>query len=401
MKVAPVFASTAGLLASVAAAVTVPSSSRDLIEDEITVKTVIADITDLFQFRLQLNATKSNSSCTPDKIVYRRAYGALSRHEKLDYIGAVKCLMILPSRTPANVSSGARSRFDDFVATHIQQTLTIHYSGNFMAWHRWFVYSYEKALRDECGYQGYQPYWDWPLYANATEDSPIFDGSDTSLGGNGDYFPHSGRVITAPAGSNGSDIQLPAGDGGGNVTTGAFANLTVNLGPVGGVKGMVPGPDGGLGYNPRTLTRDIASVMNMEYANYTTVLDLLGKANIDTYRALLEGIPNNIVLGPHGGIHNTIGGDPSSDLFASPGDPVFWLHHCQMDRMWALWQTLDPAVRHSDLKAGNFGHITWNNKPASRYTTLDDVIDLGYAAPSTTIRNVMDTTSGPFCYYYL
>lgn len=26
-----------------------------------------------------------------------------------------------------------------------------------MPWHRWFVYSYEKALRDECGYTGYQP----------------------------------------------------------------------------------------------------------------------------------------------------------------------------------------------------------------------------------------------------
>lgn len=41
--------------------------------------------------------------------------------------------------------------------THIQQTLTIHYTGNFMPWHRWFVYQYETALREECGYDGYQP----------------------------------------------------------------------------------------------------------------------------------------------------------------------------------------------------------------------------------------------------
>jgi hypothetical protein len=26
-----------------------------------------------------------------------------------------------------------------------------------MPWHRWFVYTYEKALREECGYTGYQP----------------------------------------------------------------------------------------------------------------------------------------------------------------------------------------------------------------------------------------------------
>lgn len=49
------------------------------------------------------------------------------------------------------------SQFDDFTVTHIQQTLTIHYTGNFMLWHRWFVYQYESALRNECNYTGYQP----------------------------------------------------------------------------------------------------------------------------------------------------------------------------------------------------------------------------------------------------
>lgn len=50
-----------------------------------------------------------------------------------------------------------RDQYDDFIVTHIQQTLEIHYTGNFLPWHRWFTYSYEKALRDECGYKGYQP----------------------------------------------------------------------------------------------------------------------------------------------------------------------------------------------------------------------------------------------------
>lgn len=35
--------------------------------------------------------------------------------------------------------------------------MEIHYTGNFLPWHRWFTWSYEKALRDECGYNGYQP----------------------------------------------------------------------------------------------------------------------------------------------------------------------------------------------------------------------------------------------------
>jgi hypothetical protein len=103
--------------------------------------------------------------------------GDLTHQERLDYVDAVLCLQRLPSRTPANVSSGARSRvsqcfllwedrcislttrpqYDDFVVTHIQQTLEIHYTGNFLPWHRWFTWSYENALRSECSYKGYQP----------------------------------------------------------------------------------------------------------------------------------------------------------------------------------------------------------------------------------------------------
>lgn len=48
--------------------------------------------------------------------------------------------------------------------------------------------------------------------------------------------------------------------------------MTVNLGPFGGLEGVEPGPDGGLGYNPRGLKRDVGPAINQRYANYTTVL---------------------------------------------------------------------------------------------------------------------------------
>lgn len=64
-------------------------------------------------------------------------------------------------------------------------------------------------------------------------------------------------------------------------------------------------------------------------------------------------------------------------------------------------QTLDPTTRYSELDTGTYGHLTWENDPASNLTTLDDVIDMGYAADSSTIRDVMSTTSGLFCYFYL
>lgn len=107
---------------------------------------------------------------------------------------------------------------------------------------------------------------------HAPQDSPIFNGDPYSLGGNGQYIPHNGTVITPPEGVSGGDIQLPAGVGGGYVVTGPFANMTINLGPFGGTFGTEPGPDGGLGYNPRGLKRDVGPAINERYCNYTTVL---------------------------------------------------------------------------------------------------------------------------------
>lgn len=84
----------------------------------------------------------------------------------------------------------------------------IHLTGNFLYWHRMFIWTFEQTLRNECGYQGYLPYWN---YAKTSEDllnSPMyvrtrldevgpssdefysFDGSDTSISGNGNFVAH-------------------------------------------------------------------------------------------------------------------------------------------------------------------------------------------------------------------
>lgn len=53
------------------------------------------------------------------------------------------------------------------------------------------------------------------------------------------------------------------------------------------------------------------------------------------------------------------------------------------------------------MNGGDYGHITWADSPASRKAMFNDTLDPGYAGPPTTIGNVMNTLSGPFCYYYL
>ena len=111
---------------------------------------------------IQLEADASQNgfpskSCTLQNAAVRQEWGNFTHQERTNYINAVLCLASKPSITPRSQVPGARSRYDDFVATHMNQTLNIHATGNFLSWHRYFVWTYEKALREECGYRGYQP----------------------------------------------------------------------------------------------------------------------------------------------------------------------------------------------------------------------------------------------------
>lgn len=51
----------------------------------------------------------------------------LSKQEKSAYFNAVKCLQAKPAITPTSVAPGVVSRYEDFVATHILQTLSVHF----------------------------------------------------------------------------------------------------------------------------------------------------------------------------------------------------------------------------------------------------------------------------------
>ncbi|THX42284.1 Di-copper centre-containing protein [Aureobasidium pullulans] len=353
------------------------------------------------KLKTYLHKNRGQNSCNLDNAVKRQEWSSLSKSNKKKYTDAVLCLQSRPARS-GSIAPGAKSRYDDFLATHINQTLTIHGTGNFLSWHRYYVYTFEEALRNECGYKGYIPYANWGKYAEDLLNSPIFDGSDYSISGNGEYRNHTGASIPSVATPF---IQLPAGSGGGCVTSGPFKNMTVNLGPLAPVFDDItpnPRPDG-LGYNPRCLRRDIgvyaASIASTD-ANST---DLIRENNyIGDFQTTMQGDFPAGLLGVHTAGHFFAGGDPGADIFSSPGDPWFWLHHAQIDRTWWIWQNQDPASR-SSVNGNNSlaGTITLNNSPPSRNTRLDDVIDLGVNAESILIRDALSTTAGPFCYVYV
>ncbi|KAH9214621.1 hypothetical protein DL95DRAFT_435895 [Leptodontidium sp. 2 PMI_412] len=350
---------------------------------------------------LAVYQTKAHSKCTVKNAVKRREWGDLSSPDKKKYIAAVLCLQSKPSKTPASVAPGARSRYDDFVLVHINQTLTIHATGNFLSWHRYFVWAYETALREECGYKGYQPYWNWGRYASDPINSPLFDGSDTSLSGNGLYYNHTGVPVT---GAPPPFDVIPPGVGGGCVTTGPFKNMSVNLGPVfPSISGVPPNPQfDGLGYNPRCLRRDInphAAAVTATNYTYKLITEPLN-ADIYWFQTVMQGQFADGKWGVHTGGHFTIGGDPGGDFFTSPNDPAFFLHHGMIDRVWWIWQTQDLPAR---LKAVS-GTLTLFNDPPSRNATLNDDVDLGLIAPPVKLGSLLDTMGGlggEFCYVYV
>ncbi len=236
------------------------------------------------------------------------------------------------------------------------------------------------------------------------ETSPLFDGSDTSMSGNGAATPNQPDILIG-TGDGLPPIVLPAGTGGGCVTSGPFKDMSVNLGPVnlalpGGAVGS--NPAGPFAYNPRCLKRDLTTKINQMFANATAIVsNILVPTDIDAFQMQMQGIPGTGNIGIHGGGHYSMGGDPGRDFFVSPSDPAFYFHHAMIDRVWWIWQHLSTKDRTQGPTAVA-GTRTFLNNPPSPNTTIDDVVDMGFAGgPALQIKDLLSTTAGPFCYIYL
>jgi tyrosinase len=341
-------------------------------------------------------------SCNLSKLKIRQEWRTLSANQRKNYISAVKCMKNKPSILAPGRAPASKSLFDDFIVIHFEQTIFIHLTGSFLIWHRWFTHVYEQHLQ-QCGYTGAAPYWEWGLDINNPAASPVFDGSATSLGGNGAYFPHPGLIMTEPLNPN-ATIPLPPGTGGGCVTTGPFGALEINIGaaalPQYGTTDFYAAPDPlGVG-NTRCLKRDLnAGVAKRFNSFYNTTSLILGYNTVELFQAHMQADPRYVhgELGVHGGGHYIIGGDPGGDPFISPGDPAFYLHHGQVDRVYWIWQMLDFNNR-----KGVHGSNVFMDIFPSANTTVEDVIDLSPLAAPVKIKDLMNTVGGtPLCYAYL
>ncbi|KAF2492345.1 Di-copper centre-containing protein [Lophium mytilinum] len=318
---------------------------------------------------------------TCKKPIVRKEWRTLSKVEKARYLEAVQCFLVKPAITPKSDAPGVVSRYDDIVATHVLQTFSIHYVGHFLPWHRWFTGVYEKSLRDECGYSGAQPYWDWTIDAKHASDwtkSPVFDPVD-GFGKNGPLIP-----------VNQSDpFEVPGRTGGGCVADGAFQNMTVRMGPHDSVSG-----------NPRCLSRDLSPYFAGRYLGMNQTRLTLSQPDFGWFDKVVEGGPSFDASGVHGGGHYGVGGTygQMGDLYASPADPIFWMHHANLDRVWWSWQVRDLSKRLRDI-SGPINLMDYNNTLGGN-VTLDFQMSVGVNAKNVSVRDTMDIMGGVLCYSY-
>jgi len=81
------------------------------------------------------------------------------------------------------------------------------------------------------------------------------------------------------------------------------------------------------------------------------------------------------------------------------GDPIFWLHHANVDRIWWSWQTRNLSARVLDM-SGPLVQFDYNNTKGGN-ATLDNVIRIGTTVNiTTTVREVMHIQRGILCYAY-
>jgi len=104
---------------------------------------------------------------------------------------------------------------------------------------------------------------------------------------------------------------------------------------------------------------------------------------------------------PHDDVHVAVGGDMSG-VDTAAFDPIFWLHHCNVERIYYAWQTHYPNEKPTNPQEemgpfapkAQFGKLMGWQNDTGKYTTVEEWFDLAnldytfsYLLPSPTPRS--------------
>ena len=213
-----------------------------------------------------------------------------------------------------------RGIYDQFVLRHANANATaIHRSPAFLPWHRRFIWDYERELQRVSGNPDLGlPYWNWP---EGGENASMWD--DNLLGGNGDSVTQ--VVNTGPFKSGQWTIVSSNNQAAGPLTR-AFGR--------------------------ESWARSLPTLDQIQQVLSITPYDASPwSANSSRgFRNQLEGFngPNL-----HNRGHGWVGG--SMLPMTSPNDPVFFMHHCMVDKLWHEWQLRFPQQGYLPVNGGPFG----------------------------------------------
>jgi tyrosinase len=269
-----------------------------------------------------LKLTASQAQLSQNGVRVRRDIGELDLDDPVleTYREAIAAMQALPANDPRNWNNQAQ--------LHLQ--FCPHANWFFLPWHRAYLAAFEAICRDLTGNNDFAlPYWDWAKdpQVPAAFYEPEWHGqpnpliNDTRLVGPND---------TIPADTTGCEV----------------------------IEGILDETDFELFASGQPVAQTSTDPSFQRAVGFS---------------APLEGTPHN-------GVHVFVSGDMVT--FMSPLDPVFWLHHCNVDRIWALWNSranpnTDDPLWLDFMFAGNF--VTPQNDTFDvPVRDLQDTLALGY-----------------------
>ena len=294
----------------------------------------------------------------------------LTSSERTAFVNAMLDLKTAPSKisaaaTAVTAGGGTPNRYDDYVWMHSTVNFGAHFGSGFGPWHREYLRQFEFDLRQVSANPDIViPYWDWTT----------------------------GRASGDPNWPFTDDLMGPLGNATGAVPSGPFSNpATWRM----NIRRMVFRDDGlaqVLDPNLRLRRRPatVAAGFNLPSAAnartgvaQATPYDVSPYNEYPAFQALIDSGATNAQINAqitawtnasfrkflewrlHNGPHTWVGSQDDWTTGAAPAfiagpmsipavsinDPIFWLHHCNVDRLWSTWQQRHPSTDGSSLVA--------------------------------------------------
>ena len=219
-------------------------------------------------------------------------------------------------------STSGNSTFEKIVQTHFNFTQEAHGGSQFLPWHREYLFQVECLLR-QINSDVTIPYWDWSNDISDLAVAPVWR-----------------RVGGARRGPSPIPNQ-PFRGWSSSVTAQHLVARDFDSG----------------------VSQSISASLNNEAALRNLVSD--ASRSFSDFSATLEGI--------HGTIHVAIGGSNGGDMGnpdISPNDPVFFLHHAFVDKLWNDYQQYPGKRREYNAIAGT---VTLNDRTAAWNVTVGEM----------------------------